>query len=55
MESRITRKAAWELLRKYIKDPFHLQHALTVDEVLQKTIDAMRACEARVASEMELL
>ena len=26
-----------------------------LDEVLQKTIDAMRACEARVASEMEKL
>ena len=71
----ITREAAWELLRKYNKDPFHLQHALTVEGVmrwyaeqlgfasevdfwgmvglLQKTIDAMRDCEARVASEME--
>ena len=66
MESIITREAAWELLRKYNKDPFHLQHALTVegvmrwyaeqlalDEVLQKTLDAMRDCETRVASEME--
>ena len=26
-----------------------------VDELLQKTLDAMRACEVRVASEMELL
>ena len=71
----ITREAAWELLRKYNKDPFHLQHALTVEGVmrwyaeqlgfasevdfwgmvglLQKTIDAMRDYEARVASEME--
>ena len=66
MENIITREAAWELLRKYNKDPFHLQHALTVegvmrwyaeqlglDEVLQKTLDAMRDCETRVASEME--
>ena len=66
MESIITREAAWELLRKCNKDPFHLQHALTVegvmrwyaeqlalDEVLQKTLDAMRNCETRVASEME--
>ena len=66
MESQITRDAAWELLRKYNKDPFHLQHALTVegvmrwyaeqlalDEVLQKTLDAMRDCETRVVSEME--
>ena len=33
MESQITREAAWELLRKYNKDPFHLQHALTVEGV----------------------
>ena len=52
--------------RECHKDPFHLRHALTVegvmrwyaeqlgvDEVLQKTLDAMRDCEARVASEME--
>ena len=55
-----------ENYRECHKDPFHLQHALTVegvmrwyaeqlalDEVLQKTLDAMRDCEARVASEME--
>ena len=29
MKSQITREAAWELLRKYNKDSFHLQHALT--------------------------
>ena len=52
--------------RECHKDPFHLQHALTVegvmrwyaeqlglDEVLQKPLDAMRDCETRVASEME--
>ena len=88
MKSQITREAAWELLRKYNKDSFHLQHALTMegvmrwyaeqlgfaagcsrevieqgaemlgwplDEVLQKTLDAMRDCEARVANEMEAL
>ena len=33
MESHITREAAWELLRKYNKDSFHLQHALTVEGV----------------------
>jgi predicted hydrolase (HD superfamily) len=26
-----------------------------LEEVLQKTLDAMRACEARVASEMQVL
>ena len=35
MESIITREAAWELLRKYNKDPFHLQHALTVEGVMR--------------------
>jgi len=34
MESQITREAAWELLRKYNKDSFHLQHALTVEGVM---------------------
>jgi predicted hydrolase (HD superfamily) len=31
----IARKAAWELLRKHNKDPFHLQHALTVEGVMK--------------------
>ncbi|MDR3335927.1 MAG: hydrolase [Treponema sp.] len=31
----ITREAAWELLRKHNKDPFHLQHALTVEGVMK--------------------
>ena len=35
MESQITREAAWELLRKYNKDSFHLQHALTVEGVIR--------------------
>ena len=35
MESQITRDAAWALLRKYNKDPFHLQHALTVEGVMR--------------------
>ena len=35
MESHITREAAWELLSKYNKDPFHLQHALTVEGVMR--------------------
>ena len=35
MESQIKRDAAWELLRKYNKDPFHLQHALTVEGVMR--------------------
>ena len=35
MKSMITREAAVELLRKYNKDPFHLQHALTVEGVMR--------------------
>ena len=35
MENIITREAAWELLSKYNKDPFHLQHALTVEGVMR--------------------
>jgi predicted hydrolase (HD superfamily) len=32
---RISRDAAWELFRKYNKDPFHIQHALTVEGVMR--------------------
>jgi predicted hydrolase (HD superfamily) len=35
LQSPLTREAAWELLRKYNKDPFHLQHALTVEGVMK--------------------
>jgi len=31
----MNRTAAWELLRKHNKDPFHLQHALTVEGVMK--------------------
>jgi len=31
----ITRNAAYELLKKYNKDPFHIQHALTVEAVMK--------------------
>ena len=31
----ITRDAAFELLKKYNKDHFHLQHALTVEAVMK--------------------
>lgn len=33
--SDITREEAFELLRKYNQDPFHLQHALTVEAVMK--------------------
>ena len=35
MNAGIDRQQAWELLCKYNKDPFHLQHALTVEGVLK--------------------
>ena len=31
----ITREEAFELLRKYNKEPFHIQHALTVEAVMK--------------------
>ena len=31
----ITREEAYELLKKYNRDPFHIQHALTVEEVMK--------------------
>lgn len=31
----ITRNEAFELLKKYNKDPFHIQHALTVEAVMK--------------------
>ena len=35
MENHITREAAWVLLKKYNKEMFHLQHALTVEGVMR--------------------
>lgn len=31
----ITRDEAFTLLKKYNKDPFHIQHALTVEAVMK--------------------
>jgi hypothetical protein len=45
----ISREDAWKLLRKYNTEAFHLEHALTVEGVMNgKTILAMRSCEAEV-------
>ena len=33
--SEITRDEAFTLLKKYNKDPFHIQHALTVEAVMK--------------------
>lgn len=35
MESKVTREEAFALLRKYNKEPFHIQHALTVEGVMR--------------------
>ena len=35
METTVTRQQALALLRKYNREPFHLQHALTVEGVMQ--------------------
>ena len=35
MEEHISREAALELLEKYNKDPFHIQHGLTVEGVMR--------------------
>lgn len=35
MEAKIDRQGAWDLLRQYNKDPFHLQHALTVEGMMK--------------------
>ena len=35
MQSAITREQAYSLLTKYNKEPFHIQHALTVEGVLR--------------------
>jgi predicted hydrolase (HD superfamily) len=35
MENTLSRSAAWDLLTAYNTDPFHLQHALTVEGVMK--------------------
>jgi len=35
MNTGINRQQAWELLQQYNKDPFHLQHALTLEGVMK--------------------
>jgi predicted hydrolase (HD superfamily) len=35
LQSSLTRTQAWELLKQYNKDPFHLQHGLTVEGVMK--------------------
>jgi len=35
MKSPFTREEAWKLLRQYNSDPFHIQHALTVEGMMK--------------------
>ena len=35
LQSNLTREQAWNLFRQYNKDPFHIQHALTVEGVMR--------------------
>ena len=35
MEAGMTREQAWALVREYNQEPFHLQHALTVEAVMR--------------------
>ena len=64
----ITREEAYDLLKKYNKDPFHIQHALTVeavmkwyaeqlgwelDQLLTMTLEAMKATEDEINTEIE--
>ena len=34
-ESKLSRQEAFDLLHKYNKDPFHIQHSLTVEGVMR--------------------
>ncbi|MDR1862482.1 MAG: hydrolase [Treponema sp.] len=35
LQSALTRDQGWELLKRYNKNPFHLQHALTVEGIMK--------------------
>ena len=63
MTSTISRDEALKLLRKYNKEPFHIQHGITVEKTMRwfarelndlfdKTLRAMQACEAEIGKEM---
>lgn len=43
--SYITRDKAFELLKKYNKDPFHIQHALTVEAVMKWYANELGYCD----------
>jgi predicted hydrolase (HD superfamily) len=35
LQSSLSREQAWDLLRRYNRDPFHIQHALTVEGIMK--------------------
>ena len=39
----ISRNDAFELLKKYNIDPFHIQHALTVEAVMNLVMEKMQS------------
>jgi predicted hydrolase (HD superfamily) len=45
MRKTMSREKAWELLRKYNKDAFHLEHALTVEGVMRWFADELGFAE----------
>lgn len=64
MTSTIPRDEALELLRKYNKEPFHIQHGITVEKTMRwfarelndlfdKTLRAMQSCESEIGKEMD--
>ena len=63
MTSTISRDEALKLLRKYNKEPFHIQHGITVEKTMRwfarelndlfdKTLRAMQSCETEIGKEM---
>ena len=48
LQSNLTREEAWKLFRSYNKDPFHIQHALTVEGVMK-----WYACQLGFAEEAD--
>ncbi|MCL2181386.1 MAG: hydrolase [Treponema sp.] len=47
MNAGFDRQRAWELLNRYNKDPFHIQHALTVEGVMKWFVDDQGCSETK--------
>lgn len=50
--SNLTRKQALELLKQYNKEPFHIQHALTVEGVMRFAAGCSREVITRGAERL---